>query len=339
MLRVPIRASALSPLCSARLSARLLSGAPKKVDTALVKELRVRTSAAMKKCVEALQAAGGADVEAAIAWLRKAGVASASKKASRDANEGAVVLTQRDDALALVEVNSETDFVSRNDVFQSLARAVAESSLELSVPRGSAPADEASMLAHLSPDAISATILHGSSNETVSEAVGVAISQLGENIRVRRASTLSLPRRGALCGYVHNTYAPGLGRTAAAVALLSPTADVEGMRALGSMIAMHVVAASPLALRREEVDKSEIEREIVILTEQAEASGKAPAVVQKMVQGRLNKFYQEKALLEQTYVVDDKAGSIQKVLDAAAKSLGGDITLAGYIRYQVGEEA
>ena len=120
MLRVPIRASALSPLCSARLSARLLSGAPKKVDTALVKELRVRTSAPMKKCVEALQASGGADVEAAIAWLRKAGVASASKKASRDANEGAVVLTQRDDALALVEVNSETDFVSRNDVFFNL---------------------------------------------------------------------------------------------------------------------------------------------------------------------------------------------------------------------------
>ena len=315
---------------------RALSAAPSK--TALIKELRARTSAPMKKCVEAL-ASSGNDIDEAVALLRKSGLAAAQKKASRGADEGAIAVARAPSALALVELNSETDFVARNEIFQQLAADVARTAL------GHQPAAEAAVHA-VDPAELSASTLvsDDAGASSVEEALGVAVGQLGENLVLRRACVLraACAETGEVASYVHNAYAPAVGRTAAAVALRGGSADGgarEALRALGQRLAMHVVAASPLYLDKQSVPAEAIARERDILEQQARDSGKPESVVEKMVEGRLRKFYAEVCLLEQDYVVDDGAGSVAKVLRAAASELGGPVELDGFVRFHVGDSA
>ena len=317
-----------------RRSLRPLSSAPTR--TVLIKELRARTSAPMKKCVEALESAGG-DVDEAVTLLRKAGVAAAQKKASRGASEGAAAVAQGSDGVAIVEINSETDFVARNQIFQELAAGVARTALGLA-PSGDAP------VAPIDAPALGATALLANGDaagaSSVTEALGIAVSQLGENLVLRRACVLRPPAAGGVvASYVHNAYAPNVGRTAAAVVLSSASSDVDALQSLGQKLAMHVVAATPLFLDRDGVDAAALQRERDILLEQAQGSGKPAEVVEKMVTGRLNKFYQEVCLLDQTYLIDDSAGAVAKVLQAAGKELGAPVEVSAFVRYQVGEES
>jgi elongation factor Ts len=308
---------------------------------ALVKELRARTAAPMKKCVEAL-AASADDVEGAVAWLRKSGVASAAKKAGRGANEGAVAVAATDRELAVIELNSETDFVARNTVFQELARGVVRSALALGAAEaaaGPAPRDLDLGALGRAPLAADGGGGGGSGAPPVAEAVGVAAGTLGENLVLRRACVLRLAdgAPGLIARYVHNAYADGVGRTAAAVALQSEAADADALRRLGEQLAMHVVAAAPLYLERDGVSAEHLEREREILVQRARASGKPDPIVEKMVQGQLTKFYQEVVLLDQPYVVDPEAGAVRKMLAAASKELGAEVALGGFVRYHVGQ--
>uniref|UniRef100_A0A7S0Q9L7 Elongation factor Ts, mitochondrial n=1 Tax=Coccolithus braarudii TaxID=221442 RepID=A0A7S0Q9L7_9EUKA len=289
--------------------------------------MRARTSAPMKKCVEALNASSG-DIDEAIAWLRKAGVASAHKKAARGASEGVIAMAEADGALALVEINTETDFVARNDVFRELTHAVCANALSIDTLGKN-------VVEPIAIDMLNGTTLPDGS--LVQDSIGVAMTQLGENIVLRRATRLSLSGEGVVVGYVHNAYSPRMGRTGAAVALSSAASDVGALRELGLQLAMHVVAASPIALSKEMVDEAHIQRERDILTEQALSSGKPQNVIDKMVAGRLNKYFQEVALLEQAYVLDEQGGSVRKVLEVASTRLGAPVELAGFARYHIGE--
>jgi len=332
LLRHSLGRAAPKCLATPKCLSRSLSAKPK---TELIKELRARTSAPMKKCVDALAAAEG-DLDAAVDWLRKAGIATAQKKAGRGANEGAVVVASDEAGLVMVELNSETDFVARNGVFHALAGAVAKQALSLvqaGAGAGSYEIDQAALASLPLPKEGEAGMV------LASEAISMAVSQLGENLVLRRARVLPIPLDGGVvASYVHNSYAPGLGRTVAAVALRSQ-AEPEALKALGGQLAMHVVAAAPQYLSRDEVSQAHLERERNVLTEQATASGKPAATIEKMVQGRLGKFYQEVVLLEQQYLIEEKAGSVSKVLQKASKDLGAEVTLEGFVRYHVGESA
>jgi elongation factor Ts len=307
--------------------------------SALIKELRAITSAPMKECVKALKAADD-DLEAAITILRKSGMAAAAKKAGRGATEGAACIAYTPDGAACVlELNSETDFVARNAIFQELALGVARSALGLDAPTTAASAElDITSVSQASLDGKSMADADVASATSVTEALGIAVSKLGENIVLRRACLLTPPAAGGLvCGYVHNTYAPDVGKTAAAVVLQSAATDVEALRSLGQKLAMHVVAASPLFLDRTSVDAAALERERAILVEQATESGKPAPVVEKMVEGRLKKYYGEVCLVEQTYMIEPDAGSVAKVLAAAGEELGAEVSIAGFVRYAVGE--
>ena len=291
----------------------------------------------MKKCVEALTAAGD-DIEEAVTVLRKAGLAAAQKKASRGASEGGVAIAHGPLGAALVEINSETDFVARNDLFQTLAVSTASTALH-----GAGAAGDMGPVTQLDTSAIGASVLVGttdakSASTSVTEAMGVAVSQLGENLVLRRACLLRNPDEGGVvASYVHNAYAPGVGRTAAAVVLRSNATDTAALRTLGEQLSMHVVAATPRFLDRSSVDEAAVARERDILAEQAKASGKAEDVIAKMVEGRLKKFYGEACLLEQTYLIEENAGTVAKVLAAAGTSLGAPVTIEGFVRFHVGE--
>ena len=288
---------AMRPLFAQRLSSSSRA--------ALIKELRARTSAPMKKCADALSEAGG-DVEEAATLLRKAGLAAAQKKASRGASDGVAAVAHGPAGLAVVELNSETDFVARNELFQALAGGIARTALSVA-------GAVAQPITELEPTAVRSAKLDGDSS-TVEEAIGFAVSQLGENLVLRRACLLAAPAEGGtVASYVHNTYAPGVGRTAAAVVLRSSAADVDAVRALGEQIAMHIVASSPLYLERSAVPEAAVEHERSILSEQARASGKKQDVIDKMVEGRLRKYFAEVCLLEQPYVVEESAGTVSKV--------------------------
>ena len=239
--------------------------------TALIKELRAMTQAPMKKCVEALKKSDG-DLNLAIDELRKSGLATAQKKASRDALEGAVAVSSGPLGLAIIELNSETDFVARNTTFQSLAASIAHTAnlttFQRDSPhRGEAPELDVALLG-------SADLTGEAKAVPVSEAIGVAVGTLGENLVLRRACVLAAPPGGGVaCSYVHNAYAPDIGRTAAAIALRSDAADADALRELGNRLAMHVMAASPLYLSREAVPQAVMDKEAEILREQVGAVG------------------------------------------------------------------
>ena len=286
------------------------------VTAALVRDLREKTGAGMMDCKKALTEAGG-DMETAVDWLRKKGLAAAAKKAGRAAAEGLVALKVDGPRGALVEVNSETDFVARNETFQEFAGSVAT----LAVGTGG------------DLEQLNNAAFPGSGN-TVSEELTNLIAKIGENINLRRAAALTV-REGVIAGYVHNQAVPGAGRIGVLVGLES-TADPDRLLALGKQLAMHVAAAQPRFLSVGDVDEGALDRERDILTEQARASGKPEEIIAKMVEGRLRKFYEEVVMLEQVYVIDGET-KVSKALDAAAKEIGAPVTVKDFVRFGLGE--
>jgi elongation factor Ts len=285
------------------------------ITASMVKDLRDKTGAGMMDCKSALNETKG-DMEAAIDWLRKKGLSKAAKKAGRVAAEGLIGVAVGGDAGALVEVNSETDFVARNDQFKDFVKTAARLALEEA-------GDIEKLLAR--PMNGGATVQH-----TLSEMVG----KIGENMSVRRAVSLAV-NPGVVAAYVHNASSPELGKIGVLIALKS-TADKMKLSALGKQLAMHVAAAAPLALTPEHLSKDIVERERAVQADIARQSGKPENVIEKMMEGRMRKFYEESVLLSQTFVIDGET-SIAKVLEKASKDLGAPVTVDAFVRFQVGE--
>ncbi|MHA3839902.1 translation elongation factor Ts [Sphingomonas aestuarii] len=285
------------------------------ITAAAVKELRERSGAGMMDCKKALSENGG-DMEAAMDWLRTKGLAAAAKKSSRTAAEGLVGVAVAGTKGAAVEVNSETDFVAKNDQFQSFVREVTAIALE-------------------SGDDIEA--LKGQampSGKTVEEALTNNVATIGENQSLRRAKRLEVSK-GAVIPYVHNAASPGLGKIGVLVALESD-AGVDVLEPLGKQLAMHIAAAFPLALDETGLDQDVLERERQIATEKAAESGKPADIIAKMVEGSVKKFAKENALLSQPIVMDGKT-PVADVVAKAAKDAGTTIVLKDYVRFQLGE--
>ena len=285
------------------------------ITAAMVKELREKTGAGMMDCKKALTVIGG-DVEAAIDWLRKNGLAAAAKKAGRVAAEGLVGVVTKGTRGALVEVNSETDFVARNEAFQGFVSRVAELALD-------AGGDLKALGAAAYPG-----------GGTVGEALTGMIGKIGENMSLRRTAALEVSQ-GVVGAYVHNQAAPGLGKIGVLVALES-AGDADKLAAFGKQLAMHVAAAAPQAVSAEDVDATALERERSVLAEQARASGKPEDIIEKMVQGRLRKYYKEICLLDQTFVIDSES-KVRQAIEAAGKDTGAPVTVTGFHRFQLGE--
>ncbi len=286
------------------------------ITAARVKELRDKTGAGMMDCKRALTETGG-DLEAAVDWLRKKGIAAVTKKSGRVTAEGLVGLAVAGGRGALVEVNSETDFVARNDAFQDFVRTVAG----LAVDTGE---DLDALKAAAYPDA----------GRTVEEQLVHLIATIGENMTLRRVRVLD-GAGGMLGSYMHNAAAPGLGKIGVLVAL-SSEADPSGLETLGKQLAMHVAAANPRAVSRDDVDPADLDREREVLKEQARASGKPEAIIEQMVEGRLRKFFEEECLLEQVFVIDGER-KVAAVLDEAAKEVGAAVGVAAFARFALGE--
>ncbi|OQW76240.1 MAG: translation elongation factor Ts [Proteobacteria bacterium ST_bin13] len=284
------------------------------ITAAAVKDLREKSGAGMMDCKKALTEANG-DMDAAMDWLRTKGLASAAKKSSRTAAEGLVGVEVSGTKGAVVEVNSETDFVAKNDQFQTFVRDVTSVALELGD----------------SIDVIKAAHLGG---KTVEEVLTNNIATIGENQNLRRAKRLEVSS-GAVVPYVHNAAAPGLGKIGVLVALESD-ADADVLLPLGKQIAMHIAAAFPLALNEEDLDPEIVARERAIATEKAAESGKPADIVSKMVDGAIAKYRKENALVSQLLVMDGKT-KISDVVANAAKAAGKTIVLKDYVRFQLGE--
>lgn len=286
------------------------------ITAALVKELREKSGAGMMDCKKALSENDG-DVEAAVDWLRTKGLSAAAKKAGRIAAEGLVGVAIDGKNGAVAEVNSETDFVSRNDTFQEIVSNVTR----LSIAAGG------------DLDKLNATDYPGS-GRTVAEEMTQAVATIGENMNIRRTQTLSVSN-GVLANYVHNALVPGLGKIAVLVALES-TGGTDGLEAVGKQIAMHIAAARPQSVSTDDLDPEAIERERQVLIDQAKESGRPDNIIEKMVEGRLRKFYEEVCLLEQTFVIDGES-KVSKVIEEAGKAAGGDVTVSGFALYVLGE--
>jgi elongation factor Ts len=280
----------------------------------LVKELRDKTGAGMMDCKAALTETNG-DMEAAIDWLRKKGISKAAKKAARVAAEGLIGIAAEGNIGALVEVNAETDFVARNDEFKAFVKDAAAHAL-------AAEGDVEKLLARAHNGA------------TVDARLKELIAKIGENMSVRRAVMLAVDP-GVVATYVHNAAGPELGKIGVLVALKS-TADKAKLGALGRQIAMHIAAASPIALTPEHIPADVIAREKAIHADSARQSGKPENVIEKMIEGRMRKYYEEVVLLQQTYVIDQET-KIEKVLEKASKDLGAPVVIEGFVRFQVGE--
>lgn len=287
------------------------------ITAGLIKDLREKTGAGMMDCKKALGETNG-DIEAAIDWLRKKGLSTAAKKSGRVAAEGLVAVAGEGAKAIALEVNAETDFVARNDKFQSFVVEAAKVAL----------ASGAKDI-----EALKAASYTGT-GRNVQEELTQLIATVGENMNLRRMVALSVSQ-GVVASYVHNAVAPNLGMIGVLVALES-AAPTDKLMALGKQIAMHVAAARPDALTIADVDSSALEREKNVLADQARASGKPEAIIEKMVEGRLRKYYEEVVLLEQVYVVDGET-KIKDVLEKAGKELGAPVKLTGFVRYQLGE--
>ena len=285
------------------------------ITASLVKELREKTGAGMMDCKKALGEVAG-DIEAAIDWLRKKGLAAAAKKAGRVAAEGLVGVAASGTKGVVVEVNAETDFVARNEQFQGFVSSVAKVALEVGCDI----------------DALKAAAYPGA-GKSVDEQLTAMIATIGENMNLRRAAGLEVSA-GVVSSYIHSAIVPGLGKIGVLVALES-TGDVAKLAELGKQLAMHVAAASPLFLDNSSVDAASLERERAVLAEQAAASGKPAAVIEKMVEGRIRKYYEEVCLLDQVFVVDQET-KIAKVVENAGKQLGAPVKLTGFVRYALG---
>ncbi len=285
------------------------------ITAATVKELRERTGAGMMDCKTALNENNG-EIEAAVDWLRAKGLSAAAKKAGRTAAEGLIGVAVEGTRGAVVEVNSETDFVAKNEQFQDFVRNVAKLALDVG---GSVEG----LLAANYP-----------SGGTVEEALTNNIATIGENQSLRRSAVLQV-NQGVVVPYVHNAVAPGLGKIGVLVALES-AAPAETLQALGKQVAMHIAAANPLALTGEQLDADMIERERAIAIEKAKESGKPQNIAEKMVEGSLAKFRKESALLSQLFVMDNKT-PVADVVSSAGKEAGSDIAISAFVRFQLGE--
>ena len=280
------------------------------ITAALVKELREKTGAGMMDCKRALTETAG-DMEAAIDWLRKKGLAAAAKKSGRVAAEGLIGVASAPHKAAMVEVNAETDFVARNESFQAFVEAVAQAALQVGGDL----------------ESIKAAPFPGT-GRTVEEELTHLIATIGENMTIRRAVAFSVTS-GAVATYVHQALRPGLGKIGVLVAIEAPD-ELSGLELLGRQMGMHVAAARPEALDISGVDPAALERERQVLSEQARGSGKPEAIIEKMVEGRIRKYYEEVVLLEQIWVHDSESR-----VKAVAKKAG--VTLTNFARYQLGE--
>jgi elongation factor Ts len=280
------------------------------ITAALVKDLREKTGAGMMDCKRALSENGG-DLETAIDWLRKKGLAAAAKKSGRVAAEGLVGVASAPGRAAMVEVNAETDFVARNETFQAFVEAVAKIALEQGQDL----------------DAIKAAPFPGT-GRTVAEELTHLVATIGENMNIRRAVVLSVGQ-GVVATYVHSALRPGLGKIGVLAAIEGP-GELATLEALGRQVGMHVAASRPEALDITGVDPAALEREKAVLSEQARASGKPEPIIEKMVEGRIRKYYEDVVLLEQVWVHDGES-RVKAVVQKAG------VKLTGFARFQLGE--
>lgn len=286
------------------------------ITAAAVKELRERSGAGMMDCKKALAETNG-DIQAAIDWLRAKGLAAAQKKSSRTAAEGLVGVAVSGTRGVAVEVNSETDFVAKNDQFQTFVRTAAQVALAGGI------GDAEALKAATHP-----------AGGTIGDVLVANIATIGENQQLRRVKQVSV-NQGLVVDYMHNAVAPGLGKIGVLVALES-SAGEDVLAPLGKQLAMHIAAAFPVALRAEDIDSEILERERKIASDKAAESGKPAEIITKMVDGAVAKFAKENALLSQLFVMDNKT-PIADVVAKAAKEAGTPITLVDYVRFQLGE--
>lgn len=286
------------------------------ITAAMVKQLRESTGVGMMDCKKALAETNG-DMEAAVDWLRTRGLAKAAKKADRVAAEGLVGVATSGTKAAVVEVNSETDFVARNEQFQNIVGNVAKLALD-------ADGDVAKL----------AEMPFPGTGHSVQAELTEAIAKIGENMNLRRTLTVSVAD-GVVESYVHNAVKPGLGKIGILVALES-TGDKAALSALGKQLAMHIAATNPLAIDPSELDQEVVARERAIILEQVKESGKPADIAEKMVEGRLRKYYEEVTLLAQTFVIDGET-KVGDAIKNAEKEVGAPVKLTKFVRYALGE--
>jgi len=286
------------------------------ISASQVKQLREMSGAGMMDCKAALHETSG-DMEAAIDWLRKKGIAKADKKAGRTAAEGLIGIIAGDAKAAMVEVNSETDFVARNGEFQALVANIAKVALDNGA----------------SVEALGAAT-YPAGGKNVADTLKDAIGTIGENMTLRRVASLSVAG-GVVATYIHNAVADGLGKLGVLVAI-ETQGDRQAAEAFGRQVAMHIAATNPLALTAEQVDSAAVEREKSIFSDQARQSGKPENIIEKMVEGRMRKFFEEVVLLSQPFVINPDL-SVEAALKEAEKSIGAPAKITSYIRFALGE--
>lgn len=286
------------------------------ITASMVKELREKTGVGMMDCKKALAETDG-DIEAAIDWLRTKGLAKAAKKAGRVAAEGLVGVASAGNRASVIELNSETDFVARNEAFQTLVKNVASVAL--------ATGGDVEAIAKAG---------YPGSGQTVETEITEAIAKIGENMTLRRAATLEVSN-GVVATYIHNAIADGIGKIGVLVALES-TGNADKLNAFGRQVAMHIAAVNPLAVSADELDRETVERERAVYTEQAKESGKPDEIVNKMVEGRIRKYYEEVVLLSQTFVIDGE-NTVAKAAELAAKDIGAPVKIVAFQRFVLGD--
>jgi elongation factor Ts len=284
------------------------------ISATMVRDLREKTGAGMMDCKAALEATAG-DEEAAVDWLRKKGIAKAAKKADRVAADGLIGVAREGTKGVLVEVNSETDFVARNDLFQGLVKMIAQVALKVGANADAIKAAKAGSI-------------------TVTEAIADTVAKVGENMTLRRVTGLNVDK-GVVASYVHNTVADGLGKIGVLVGLESQ-GKAEELAELGRKIAMHVAAASPLAVDPAGLDPAVVAREQSVLADKFRAQGKPEAMIGKIVESGLKTFYKEVCLLDQPYIHDPAKSVAQAAKDAEGKA-GAPIKITGFVRFALGE--
>ncbi len=288
--------------------------AKKDITASMVKELRDKTGAGMMDCKAALNESGG-DMEAAVDWLRKKGLAKAAKKAGRLAAEGLIGVALASSKGVVVEVNSETDFVARNDLFQGLVKMIAQVALDVGTDVEKIKAAKVGAI-------------------TIAEAIADTIAKIGENMTLRRAAALSVGK-GVVASYVHNSVTDGLGKIGVIVALES-TGKADELTALGRMLAMHVAAANPQALDAAGLDPAVVARERDVLGDKFKAQGKPANVIEKIVESGLKTFYKEVCLVDQAYI-HDPSKNVAQALKEAEGLVGAPVKISGFVRYALGE--
>ena len=286
------------------------------ISASQVKELREKSGAGMMDCKKALTENNG-DMEAAIDWLRAKGIAKADKKSGRTAAEGLVGVAANGNQAVVVEINSETDFVARNDAFQDLVRGVAAVALETDG----------------TVEAVAAAT-YPATGKSVADSVTDAVATIGENLNLRRSAKIAVDE-GVVASYIHNAVTGGLGKLGVLVGLKS-SGDAEALAAIGKQVAMHVAATNPLSVTSADVDAAIADRERSIFIEQARESGKPDNIIEKMVEGRMRKFFEEVALMSQAFVVNPDQ-TVEAAIKEAEAQVGAPIAVTGFVRFQLGE--